>query len=172
LVPQKWPRSGSSLPLEAEPPYSQAEAARKRSAEAIGGAEGSAQAAAPKRSRSASEASAGKGTGKGSGKASPAAKAAAIPATESKDVAVSYSKDQVAKYTKAERTDVKLDDLIWDVTREHGQPRSLKPELWSKYYRQLLQDGPPSLPFANGLGYMLNGVPAPKPTLKYLSSPV
>ena len=111
----------------------------------------------PKRSRTCAE-SAGKGAGKGTGKASTPAKTAATQATESKDVAVSYSKEQVAKYCRNERTEVKLEDLIWDVTREHGQPRSLKPELWAKYYRQLLQDGPPRVPFADGLGYMLNGV--------------
>lgn len=111
--------------------------------------------------------------GRGGGKGGKGAGGAAVGigkakgAGSAKEAAVNtYSKDFVSQYLKATsekdpmpgRHCIHFSNLEWDLKREHGQPRLLKDELWTKYYRKLLIDGAPRTPFAEGLAWQKAGV--------------
>jgi hypothetical protein len=61
-------------------------------------------------------------------------------------------------YTKGGKKKVLFHQLLWDLQREHGQPRSLKQKIWMDYYREMLTGRLPTGPFSQCLGWLLNGM--------------
>lgn len=107
----------------------------------------------------------GKGEGKGEGKggaARPKGKEVADPLPKSgagQGVVQSYSQETIRAFLGAKgRQKVMLDQCFFDLQREYGQPRVLKPALWSKYYNEMLNSHPPRVPYAEGLAWQKAGV--------------
>lgn len=61
-------------------------------------------------------------------------------------------------YAKGGKKKVFFHQLLWDLQREHGQPRSLKQKIWMDYYRELLAGRLPTGPFSQCLGWQLNSM--------------
>ena len=101
------------------------------------------------------------------GEAAGAEQAKPKPQAQPQGQVVSHTKEDILKYLKptsagdesnAGRHKIPFGLLKWDLKREFGQPRKLDQELWSGYYRKLLVDGPPRVPYAEGLAWQKSGM--------------
>lgn len=59
-------------------------------------------------------------------------------------------------YAKGGKKKVYFHQLVWDLHREYGQPRTLKQTIWMDYYRELLAGTVPNAPYNQCLGWILN----------------
>ena len=105
----------------------------------------------------------GRGRGKGKERAKGRAKGGAarakgeevadpVPksgAGQQQAVVQSYSQETIRAFLGPKgRHNVNLDHCFFDLQREYGQPRVLKPAMWSKYYNEMLNSHPPRVPYA------------------------